>query len=71
MEISDIEDKIALHEMSAEQVFTQMRQHINAPVDNFIPELDNLCRKFNRGEISMSQLVCQIWNTALVIQRRI
>jgi len=67
MEISEIEDKIARQEMSASQVFTQMRKHIsNAPVDNGIPELDNLCGKFNRGEIDLSQLVCAVWNTALM-----
>ena len=30
MEINEIEHKIACHEMTAEQVFTQMKQHINA-----------------------------------------
>ena len=68
MEINEIERKIACQEMTAPQVFTQMRQHISvpvyAPIDNGIPALDNLCGKFNRGEINLSQLVCSIWNVA-------
>lgn len=37
MELREIEDKIARNEMSASQVFTQMKQHINQKKGKGIP----------------------------------
>lgn len=36
----------------------------NAPIDNGIPELDELCEEYNDGEINITELVCNIWNRA-------
>ena len=35
---------------------------VDAPTDNGIDELDDLCGQFNRGEINLSQLICTVWN---------
>ena len=39
----------------------------DAPTDNGIEELDSICRKYNAGQIDISNLVCTIWNKALDI----
>jgi len=36
----------------------------DAPTDNGIPELDELCEQYNDGEIGITELVCNIWNRA-------
>ena len=38
-----------------------------APTNNGIKELDNLCKKYNAGEIDLSQLICTVWNKALYL----
>ena len=38
--------------------------HLIAPVDNGIDSLDKICKRFNDGEINLSQLVCTVWNVS-------
>ncbi len=39
--------------------------NIKAPTDNCIEQLDKVCKRFNDGDINISQLVCTIWNEAI------
>jgi len=39
--------------------------NIKAPTDNNIAQLDKVCKRFNDGDINISQLVCTIWNEAM------
>lgn len=38
-----------------------------APTDNGIEKLDNVCHRFNNGDINIGQLVCTIWNEAIAV----
>ncbi len=40
-----------------------------APTDSGVLELDLLCKKFNDGEIDLCALVCDLWNTALALEK--
>jgi hypothetical protein len=39
----------------------------HAPIDSGIAELDSLCRKYNSGQLNISQLVCSVWNRGLFV----
>lgn len=39
----------------------------DAPTENGIAELDELCRQYNEGHINLSQLICTVWNKALYV----
>lgn len=41
-----------------------------APTNNGIPELDNICKKYNNREITISSLVCNIWNKAIALNQK-
>ncbi len=59
MKLSEIEYKIACNEMSAAQVFTQMKQHIQ-PKDNWIADGCELKPRFGDWQASVSQCFCEI-----------
>lgn len=42
-----------------------------APTNNGIPELDDICERYNNGEINISQLVCSIWNQGVYVGENI
>ena len=44
---------------------TKLEKVSQAPTDNGIEFLDAICERYNKGEINISQLVCDVWNKAL------
>jgi hypothetical protein len=48
------------------EAFVEM-VNTHAPIDNCIEELDSLCRKYNSGNMNLSQLVCSVWNTGVFV----
>ncbi len=40
-----------------------------APTDSGVLESDLICKKFNDGEIDLCALVCNLWNTAIGLEK--
>jgi len=51
------------HEAEAEAFCEAL--NTKAPTDNGIEQLDRVCKRYNDGDINISQLVCTIWNEAI------
>ena len=60
MKISEIEHKICCDEMSASQVFTQMKQHIQAPSE----EVERLSRKISKRNKVINYCISQIHDSS-------
>ena len=43
-----------------------MKQPEKAPTDNGIDVLDNLCARYNNGELDLTSLICRTWNSAYI-----
>lgn len=50
-----------------EPVYAEDSSRDLAPTDNAIPELDKVCEEYNNGKLTLSQLVCTIWNKPLAL----